>query len=346
MKGKCNRKGVYPHRILCLAGVAILLGCGGKDRPVREVQPEELGLRIERLDRDLFSTTESSGRVTVAELTTRYGSFFTLYVEEVLRVAAIDDPRLPVELARFVHDPDWRTTQAMVDSVLGDMKLQEREFNEAFGRLKVFFPDSLVPRIIAYNSGYNYGIFPTDSVLGIGVEWFVGEADPVLKYLPPELFPMYRKQRMRPEMLVPSAVKGWLMVHYTLDTRGEDLLTNLVEIGKLMVLLEAMLPGTDASLRFAFTPEQLKWCEDNEFNIWRELVANELLFSKDPKEVDRFMDDGPFTPGLPRESPGHIGEWIGYRMVNSYLRANKDITFAELFAMRDPQAILKTYKPR
>ena len=58
------------------------------------------------------------------------------------------------------------------------------------------------------------------------------------------------------------------------------------------------------------------------------------------------MSDGPFTPGFPRESPGHIGEWIGYRMVEGYLEKNPDVTFPQLFAMHDPQAILKTYKPR
>ena len=115
---------------------------------------------------------------------------------------------------------------------------------------------------------------------------------------------------------------------------------------QVMVLLDALMPETDATLKFAYTPSQMKWCEDNEFNAWREIVGKELLYSKDPKEIDRFMNDGPFTPGFPRESPGHLGEWIGFRMVQSYLKANPKVSFAELFAMQDPQAILKTYKPR
>ena len=128
--------------------------------------------------------------------------------------------------------------------------------------------------------------------------------------------------------------------------QGTDLLTNFVVIGKVMALLDALLPGIDATLKFAFAPKQLKWCEDNEFNIWKEIVSKELLYSKDPKEIDRFMNDGPFTPGFRHESPGHLGEWIGYRKVKSYMNAHPKITFAELFAMRDAQAILKTYKPR
>lgn len=325
--------------------LALLAGCGG-GAAVRKVEPVNPHIRIERLDQDLFRAANDSGGNFSLGLYAKYGEFYKLYVEHVLQAAAFNDPRLPMALIRFTHDPDWSKVQQQADSVLGNMAAQEAGFNEAFGRLKAYFPDSLVPRIIAYNSGFNYGVLPTDSVLGFGVEWFVGKNSSVVNYLSPDVFPQYRKDRMRPEMLVPSAVKAWLQVHYTRDARGQDLLTNLVVIGKVMALLDALLPETDASLKFAFTPAQLKWCQDNEFNIWREVVGKELLYSKDPKVIDRFLDDGPFTPGFPRESPGHIGEWIGYRMVESYLREHPKATFAELFAMNDPQAILKSYKPR
>jgi len=303
-------------------------------------------LKIERLDKDLFAMADDTTGNFNLRLYAKYGEFYRTYVEDVLHAAAFNDPRLPLALSHFVHNPDWASVQRTADSVLGDMSEQEAEFNEAFGHLKQYFPDSLTPRIIAFNSGFDYGVLPTDSVLSFGVEWFVGKDSPVTQFLPPEDFPQYRKDRMRPDMLVPNVVKGWLQVHYTRDVRGGDLLTNFIEIGKVMALLDALLPETDASLKFAYTPQQLKWCEDNEFNVWKEIVAKELLYSKDNKEIDRFMSDGPFTSGFPRESPGHIGEWIGYRMVEGYLEKNPDVTFAQLFAMHDPQAILKTYKPR
>jgi hypothetical protein len=151
---------------------------------------------------------------------------------------------------------------------------------------------------------------------------------------------------MVPTMLVPSAVKGWLLVHYAQPAGGRDLLTNLVETGKVMALLDALLPETEPYLKFAFTPEQLAWCEANEALIWRELAGRELLFSKQADDIGRIMNDGPFTNGFPRESPGHIGEWIGYRMVMNYLEAHPGTTFAALFSIRDPNIILKSYRPR
>lgn len=329
---------------LLVIAVVLLTACTGEGH--RASAPKvDVSLRFDRLDQELFQLAHDSGNFSL-QLYARYGPFYKEYVEHILQAAPVDDPRLPIALVRFTMDPDWKSIQEHADSVLGDMATQRAELGDAFGRLKAFFPDSLVPHVIVFNSGFNYGVVPTDSILGIGVEWFVGRDSKVVAMLAPEVFPQYVKDRMRPEMMVPGAMKAWLQVHYARDVRGEDVLTNLVEIGKVMYLLDAVLPATDPALQFAFTEEQLKWCENNEFLVWRELVSKEQLYSKKPEDVDRLLNDGPFTNGLPHESPGHIGEWIGFRMVKSYMDAHPDLTIAQLFQHTDPMVVLKSYKPR
>lgn len=331
--------------LVILLSTILLTAC--EQGPRDPVQPAvDLDVRIERLDQDLFHHATDTATNLNLRLYALYGPFYKEYVERILRLAPVEDPRLPVALSGFALNPDWNALQQRADSILGDMDVQRAGFEEAFERLLVFFPDSLVPRIIAFNSGFNYGVTPTDSVLGIGVEWFIAHGSSVEALLAPDIFPQYMKERMVPDMLVPSAVKGWLQVHYTRDVRGEDVLTNLVEIGKVMYLLDAVLPGTNPAFKFAFTDEQLKWCEDNEFKIWKELIGKEQLYSKKTEDIDRLLNDGPFTNGFPRESPGHIGEWIGFRMVNAYMRDHDEITMAQLFANTDPRTVLKSYKPR
>jgi hypothetical protein len=350
---KSNRR-LFPRAGFAafLSTIVVLMSCGGEGHT--EAAPKtDLHLKIERLDQDLFrsaraavsDTTSAAGNYGL-RLYAQYGPFFRTYVEDILHASPIDDPRLPLALTRFAMDPDWSMIQLHADSVLGDMDEERAQFEEAFERLKTFFPDSLVPRIITFNSGFNYGVVPTDSVLGIGVEWFVARDSKVSGYLAPEAFPQYMKDRMFPEMLVPAAVKAWLQVHYTKDVRGEDLLTNVVEIGKIMYLLDRLLPETNPAFKFAFTDAQLKWCEDNEFKVWSELVSNQQLYSKKNDDIDRLLNDGPFTNGFPHESPGHIGEWIGYRMVDSYMKDHDKVTIAQLFQSTDPRIVLKSYKPR
>jgi outer membrane murein-binding lipoprotein Lpp len=331
-------------KAVLIMGVVLLAGCAGDGPPHVDTRSVALEVRIERLDQDLFHTRPDSMAAASLRAYATYGEFYRTYIEDILQGAPIEDPRLPMVLNRFVLDPDWSSVQEAIDNVLADMVPQQADFEGAFKRLKVLFPDSLTPRIIIFNSGFNYGIVPTDSVLGIGAEWFIGSDHPVVGYLAPEAFPQYVKDRMMPEMLVPSGVKGWLLVHYTRNVDDADVLTNLVEVGKVMALLDAVLPDTEPRYKFAFSKEQLAWCEANEQDIWKSIV--EKLFSKSAADVGRLMNDGPFTNGLPRESPGHIGEWIGYRMVRAYMKANPKVTYQQLFELDDPRAILKHYKPR
>ena len=328
--------------VLALSG---LVGCGTERADV-EIDGVELTLGIERLDQDLFHSGIDSVARLNEQLNDNYGEFYRVYLEQILQMPPYGDPRLPFALESFISDPDWQVAQASVDSVLGDLSVQQVQFTDAFKRLKVLFPERITPRVVTFNSGYNYGIFPTDSVLGIGVEWFIGPDHPVIGYLAPDRFPRYVKERMRPDMMVPSAVKGWLLVHYTRDIRGADLLTNLVETGKVMALLDVLLPDVATDLKFTFSPEQLDWCVAKEYNIWKEMVAKEMLFTHDDAVIGRIMNDGPFTSGFPRESPGHVGEWIGHRIVSAYLKENPDVSYADLLAMDDPNVILKSYKPR
>lgn len=310
-----------------------------------DISDVKIDLQILRLDQFLFHTHPDSMEVASMRAHERFGEFYGIYIEDILQGAPVGDPQLPMVLNRFVNDPDWSAVQDAVDSVFPTMEAEREEFELAFRRLKALFPDSIIPDLVTFNSGYNYGIFPTDTVLGVGLEWFIGSEHPVIAHLAPEAFPNFVKERMHPEMLVPSSVKGWLLVHYMNDVQGADLLTNFVEIGKVMVLLDVLLQETPAHLKFAFTPEQLAWTEASEFNIWKELVNSNKLYSKKPADIGQFMNDGPFTSGLPRESPGHIGEWIGYRMVRSYMNANPKVTFEQLFEMDEPRVILKYYKP-
>lgn len=328
-----------------LAVAFLWTACGGGGHTNLPIEEVPLTVEIGRLDRDMFAGGDSAQARSLKAYAT-YGEFYRTYIEDILQGAPLEDPRLAMVLHRFTTDPDWVSVQRAADSVLGDLEPQRQQFEAAFKRLKVLFPDSLTPRIVAFNSGFNYGIFPTDSVLGVGVEWFIGKDHPVIGYLAPESFPQYVKDRMLPAMLVPSAVKGWLLVHYTKDIRGADLLTNLVETGKVMYLLDILLPEVDPALKFAFSNEQLAWCQAYEYDIWKDLVSKDQLYSKKLDEIGRWMNDGPFTNGLPRESPGHLGEWVGYRMVQAYMKNNADLSVPQLLALDDPRVILKSYKPR
>lgn len=319
--------------------------CSG-DKYHIDINDQELELDWVRLDQELFGHSDLEMPAKCIYLQERVGGFFKLYVEDLLRLAPIDSPQLPAMLIGFTNDPDWRNAQNQVDTVLGQLALERLQMTDAFKRLRVLYPDAVVPQVVLFNAGFNYGVVPLDTVLGVGVEWFIGSDKEVIKYLAPENFPQYLKDRMNPEMLVPSAIKGWLLAHYASDVSGQDVLEHLIARGKVLVLLEALIPESAEHDQLAFTKEQLLWCEENAFEMWQELIRSEMLYSKKAEDIGRFMNDGPFTNGFPRESPGHIGEFIGKRIVQSYWEANPDLDLLDVLNEPDAQSFLRTYKPR
>ena len=105
----------------------LLTACGGGGHST--VRPTvDLDLRIERLDQDLFRGAKDTTDNVNLRLYATYGSFYKEYVERILRLAPIDDPRLPVAIVGFTMNPDWNALQQRADSVLGDMDVQWAEF--------------------------------------------------------------------------------------------------------------------------------------------------------------------------------------------------------------------------
>jgi hypothetical protein len=77
------------------------------------------------------------------------------------------------------------------------------------------------------------------------------------------------------------------------------------------------------------------------------MVDQEALYSTSTKEINRYCDEHPFTPGYPRESPGRLGNWIGWQIVKAYMAKHAELSMEDLFKLKDPQKFLSEsgYRP-
>jgi len=70
-----------------------------------------------------------------------------------------------------------------------------------------------------------------------------------------------------------------------------------------------------------------------------------LLYSQNIQEINSYINPGAFTPGLPQESPGELGKWLGYKMVSDYYSEN-EITLQSLLKQEnDSKKILSFFRP-
>jgi hypothetical protein len=221
----------------------------------------------------------------------------------------------------------------------------EQEFQEVFKRHKYHFPEKNNPKVITMMSGFNQSFVYADSTLAIGLEMFLGEKSVFYQML---AMPRYKSQFMNKENILPDATRIWMLNEFPYNMEKSDLLSEMVYMGKIMYLTDAMLPNVYDTLKIQYTEKQLDYCIQNEFNIWSYFAAQKLLYTTDQAEIMKYTAEGPFTAAFSKESAPRIGYWIGWQIVRQYMKNNPEVTLQDLINETDSQLLLSKskYKPK
>ena len=152
---------------------------------------------------------------------------------------------------------------------------------------------------------------------------------------------------MRKENLAMDAMRGWVQSEWEQDPSQSDLLSQMIYKGKILYLLHNFMPEAPDSILTGYTGSQVKWCESNEKQTWSFFIDQNLLFSNDPQQIAKLIQDGPSTNGFPAGSPGAIGQWIGWKIIDAYMKKNSSITLNQLMMNNDYRKIFNEskYKP-
>ncbi len=302
-------------------------------------------VKIQRLDKDVFEKNPDSLLQHIPLLRKNYGAFFDVYSRDIINIQSANDTALAVGLKNFVTNPDISEIYKETQNIYPELYFLEKDLTDAFKRYKHHFPDSNPPAVIVDFSGFNYAVFTQDSIMAIGLEFFLGEKSIYYEML---AWPKYVVRNMNKASLPATAVKGWALNKFENKEEQKTLLDNMVFNGKILYLLDALFPETEDSLIIAYKASQLEWCKTNEAFIWAHMLENQLLYSTDHNVLNKYTSEGPFTPGLPRESPARIGEFTGWKIVKKYMAENPQLTIAQLMAEKDAQKILAAskYKPK
>jgi len=122
----------------------------------------------------------------------------------------------------------------------------------------------------------------------------------------------------------------------------------MIHNGKQLYILDQLLPYAPDSIKLEYTPTQIKWIKENEYNIWAYLIEKELLYSTNMREIQKLVNPSPHSPGMPPEAPGRTANWVGWQIVKNYMKRNPTTTLSDLLALEDSQKLLDKakYKPR
>lgn len=338
-----------PDNILLKILVIFLIISGCSRDPLNvNISDIKLNLKTIRLDEAVFKADWKSPQVTNKNLHAQYGEYYQFYAQFILNNQLdMESPDMGKYIAGFATDKTMLQFYNAIENRYGGEKLTPyiKEFEKAFKYFKYYFPSEPVPVLFTFQSGFNYKVVPNDTLLGIGLEWYIGNENKLVKRLSGQVFPAYEKDKMLPEYLVVDGIKGFLKVKYQDKMAMKNLLNVMVFYGKIMYLTDAMLHDKPDALKMNYTNQEWKWCKENEKLIWIFLAENNLLFNTSMREISKWVNDGPFTSGLPQESPARVGIWVGWQMVRQFMDKYPETTINQLLEIEDDHVFLKNYKP-
>lgn len=305
---------------------------------------KEITVELKRLDEDLFELKPDEVEAAIPKLQDRYGDFLEDYSAGVLRIGRTDDPTFAYNLSQFITDASMRSLYDDSRKDFEDVNDIHTELNRAFSYFHHHFPDSTVPEVVLNISGLNYAIVATQTTLAIGLDMFLGADYPAY---PMVGLPQYMFRNMKRDQLVPQAMKGWLQSMYEETAPQQMMLDQMLFHGRILYALDALLPEWPDSAKIGYTQEEMQWCENSEKAIWNHLLEQDMLYSTDPMLINKWVNQAPFIAGIPKQSPGRLGHWMGWVIVRRYMEENPDITLQQLMADTDSQRILSRsrYKP-
>lgn len=315
------------------------------ERSVEGVEQEALiDVTIGRLDRELFNAPLDSLPSVIDSARQRYGGYSDVYFINILRIGDPSLASFPSQLKLFLTDIDMRKLYDDAQRTFGDLAPQQAVLSDALNRYHRIWPDSIVPQVVADISGLNYGIVVTDSAVGIGLDMFLAHDYPMY---PAIGVPHYMMRQMVPHQLAPQAMNAWVGSMYETVLPQKDMLARMVFHGKVLLAADTLMPDLPDSALIGFMKEQMDWCKASEGRVWRHMVENNLLFSTDEMMITKWTEPAPFVPGIPRESPGRLGRWVGWQMVRAYAAKHPDLSLTDIMTT-DAEVILSDsgYRPK
>lgn len=305
----------------------VIASCDKKSKVEKEVAAIPVEIKVVRFDKLFFETASED----LGKLKKQFPFFFPQGINDSVWLEKMQNPL-------------WRELYAEVQKKYANFAPLQEELETLFKHIKYNFPKTKTPKVITVISemDYNNKVIYADTLLIVSLELYLGKEHKFYQ------FPKYLKQNFEEKQMMPDVVSSFSMGKIAPLT-DKTLLGQMIYYGKELYLKDLLLPDYADVDKMGYTPEQIKWCEENESYMWRYFLEKEMLYSNDSKLGNRFVNPAPFSKfylEIDNESPGRVGAWVGWQIVRSFVK-NNDVPIGELLKMNAKEIFEKSkYKPK
>lgn len=296
-------------------------------------------LSITRFDADLYNYLEVPDSVKREMIKDKYGDFLNAFGSVTVNNPDYNSANYFTDLEKFFSNDILFRIYTDVESAFSDLSAYENQLTQANILIGKYFNEKQLPQLYMHVSGFRANTIVLQDVISISADLYMGSD--YKEYQP--FFAPYQLQQKQAKMIVRDYLKAWLIGELSVDNKRKDLLSEMLYQGKLLYALSQLLPEWSHADLLGYTSEQIDWAENKEKNIWKATIQNNQLFSSDYMTIVKYMDEAPYTATISVESPGRLGAWIGWQIINKYME-NTQSDLTSLFGETDSQKILKASK--
>ena len=329
-------------KVCILLMIVSTFACKSK-KNIPDVSSIKIDVKVERFEKDFFLMDTANITASLDTLNEKYPSFLRDYLYNIL--GALPQPDSVVKYVGLFKK-DYQSVYDASQKKIPSFELYEKQIENGCRYLKYYFPAYKTPAAIISFVGPLDGTANaiTASGVAIGLQSYLGKDFSAYQteYIR-NVYPDYKSRRFEPEYIPVNCMKGIVDDMYPYKGTGRPLIEQMVETGKRLYVLDALLPETSDSLKTGYTAKQLEDCFSNEKNIWSFFVENNLLYETESNLIGVYVNDGPSTPELGPASPGFIGQFIGWQIVKKWMDKNKSVSLTELMK-KDPKELFEESK--
>jgi hypothetical protein len=315
--------------------------------PAPDVSNIKVNVTLERFDKDLFAIDTNNIEASLNKLQQQYGSFLNDYLYNIM-VLPPEPDSVAKKIKMFLHDYRF-----VYDSVQQQFSSFDDEFDDikkGLQYVQYYFPEYKLPgHVISFIGPVEgYANVLTESGLAVGLQLYLGKDFPVYQSeFISQVYPDYQQRRFKPAYIPVNCMKNVISDIYPEKNGSDPLINQMIDAGKRLYLLDHFLPALADSLKTGYTQQQLDECYEHEAEIWNYFVQNNLLFVTSPLQTRDYMQDGPYTQVFGNSSPGFIGQFIGWQIINKWMKANPQVSLPQLLGTPEKQIYDEAkYKPR
>jgi len=297
--------------LLLIFLVLFLISCDNKSTIEREIEAIPIEVNVMRLDQEFGNASPE----TLSALKKKYPVFFPQQFHDSVWIGNMKDT-LQQQLVREI------------DKVFPDNSTIENQVLPLFQHLKYYFPEFREPTVVGVTSDvdYQHKVIVTDALLVVALDTYLGADHEFYQNIK-----KYISKNLKPTQLGPDIAQAYAQ-QLVSGPQQRTLLAQMVYFGKQLYLKDVLLPTISDAEKMGYTEAEMQWANDNEEDMWRYFIEKELLYNTNPKLAPRFIVDAPFSKfylEIDNESPGRIGQYLGWQMVRAYME-NNDVSVPQL----------------